>query len=309
MSDTILYADPDAAAREDVVEELLTALADLDPNVDAISSLDSAEAVLDDRTVGCVVTAYELHDGTGLELIERVQARQPDAGAVIFTDLDHEAIDTTGLESTVAPLLDRELPSATSRLADIVRETITERRQVSYPIPEDEDARIRALGSYDLDSDRLQQSLEHVAGVAAAHFERANAEVNLLERTRQRSIACHGPDTATGTAPRADSICTFTILNAEATMAVPDVGADPRFERIARLAEQEIRAYIGAPLVTRSGLAIGTLCVWFDEPRTFDDADREFLQRLATVAMDHVERERSSEDEAMVAGGAAGGDQ
>jgi GAF domain-containing protein len=73
-------------------------------------------------------------------------------------------------------------------------------------------------------------------------------------------------------------------------MTVPDVTEDPRFEsRSDTLVEMGIRSYMGANLVTPSGLAIGPLCVYDDEPRSFSAADEAYLQTLATTAMDLIE--------------------
>ena len=44
------------------------------------------------------------------------------------------------------------------------------------------------------------------------------------------------------------------------------------------------------PLVTSRGVAVGTLCVAGEEPRTFDDADMETLRMLAADVAAHLER-------------------
>ena len=65
---------------------------------------------------------------------------------------------------------------------------------------------------------------------------------------------------------------------------------DPRFEsRSDTLLDMGIRAYLGANLVTRSGLVIGPLCVYDDETRSFSAADEAYLRDLAAVAMDVIE--------------------
>lgn len=49
-----------------------------------------------------------------------------------------------------------------------------------------------------------------------------------------------------------------------------------------------IRFYASAPLVSPDGHPIGTVCVYDDERREFDDSDRELLQLLADEAMDQL---------------------
>ena len=89
---------------------------------------------------------------------------------------------------------------------------------------------------------------------------------------------------------REDAICTFTILEGEGVMSVPDVTEDPRFEsRSDALIRLGIRAYLGANLTTSAGLTTGTLCVYDDESREFSREDESYLRDLAAVAMELIE--------------------
>ena len=73
-------------------------------------------------------------------------------------------------------------------------------------------------------------------------------------------------------------------------MVVENVTEDPRFEsRSDLLLELGIRSSMGANLVTPSGLVIGPLCVYDDEPRSFSAAEKAYLRDLASVAMDLIE--------------------
>ncbi|MEZ3143703.1 GAF domain-containing protein [Halobaculum sp. MBLA0143] len=84
---------------------------------------------------------------------------------------------------------------------------------------------------------------------------------------------------------REGSICTFTILEDD-VMTVSDVTADPRFRsRSETLIDMGVRSYMGANMVTSSGLRIGSVCVYDDVPREFDADEEVYLADLAELAV------------------------
>lgn len=285
----ILYADPDGTDREEVIEGLRADLSDLDPTFVASGSLADAESVLEDRSVDCVVTEYDLGDGLGIELINHARMHQPDTGGVLFSAVGYDELDTAIFQAPVTEYLDKDSPRAVTRLAELVRLTITRRTQISYPLPEGETQRLEALGSYDFDAEGLQRSLDRITELAARHLDASNAVVNLIEKHRQRFLATDDPSAAWDATSRADSVCTFTILDADRVLTVEDVTDDPRFETNDRLLGEGIRSYVGAPLVTSAGHVIGTVFAWSERPRSFDRADETYVRVLAEVTMDLIE--------------------
>jgi DNA-binding NarL/FixJ family response regulator len=285
----ILCVDPDATARTETVEHLSSELDDFDPTVETASSLGEAE-----RAVGAeldaVVTEYDLGDGTGLDLVTAVRDAAPDAGCILYTDTDPDEIDTDELRGTITEYVGKGSVFGTERLARLLRTTVEERSQTSYPLPQNERERLAALQSYDLDDSELLESLDRVTDLAAAHFDVDRASVNIISERSQEFLACYGAASDWETMDREDSICTFTILEEDDVMTVEDVAEDPRFEsRSETLLDMGIRSYMGANLVAKTGLVIGPLCVYDDEPRSFSAADEAYLQDLAAVAMDIVE--------------------
>jgi GAF domain-containing protein len=157
-------------------------------------------------------------------------------------------------------------------------------------LPQDEDERLAALRSYDLDDPELVASLDRITDLAAEHFGVERASINIINEHSQDFLACYGDAEQWESMDREDSICTFTILEDDDVMVVEDVTEDPRFEsRSETLLEMGIHAYMGANLVTSAGLVIGPLCIYDDEPRSFSAADRAYLRDLASVAIDLVE--------------------
>ncbi|MFB6120496.1 MAG: GAF domain-containing protein [Halobacteriaceae archaeon] len=285
----VLLVDPDTEARRRARDELAAALEDGEHRIEAVGALDAAKSVVADETVDCVVTEYDLPDGTGLDLLEHVRTVEPDAGCILFTEAPPDDVDTAAVRESVTEYLDRGTPHALDRLGQLVYATVTRRAQASYPVPQDEDARRRALRAYDLDVAPLREALERVTGLAAEHFDVSLASVNVIEDHEQEYLVCHGLEEPWETVDREESICTFTIVEESGVMAVEDVQADPRFENVDDLHDYGFRSYMGATLRTAAGLPIGTLCVYGEAPRTFTEDEKSYLRTLAAVAMDLIE--------------------
>lgn len=289
MSRSILWVDPDPDAREDAVQDVRAELTDLAPAFETAGTLADAERSLD-RDTAAVVTEYELPDGTGLDLINAARETCPDAGCVLYTDADPDTIDTSELRGAITEYVGKGSVFGAERLAQLLRTTVETRSQATYPVPQSESERLAALRSFDLDDPGLLSSLDRITGLAADHFGVEIASVNIIDEHTQEFLACYGPAEEWETMDREDSVCTFTILEDDGVMTVEDVAEDPRFEsRSDALADLGIRAYMGTSLVTSTGLVIGTLCIYDDEPRSFSPADEAYLRDLASLAMDLIE--------------------
>jgi GAF domain-containing protein len=276
---SVLCVDPDDDARADTVAGLRAEL-DETTVLTARSVAEATDALA--THVDCVVTEYDLPDGTGPELLTDVRGCHPDTGCILYTGAEEMALDG----EFVVEYLSKGAPAEYERLARLVRTTVAFRSQASYPLPADESDRVATIREYGLDADRLRPAIERVTSLAAAHFDVDTASVNIIKEHDQEFLACHGA--AWTPIDREDSICTFTILD-EGVLAVDDVGADPRFENNDVLRELDIQAYMGAPLRTEGGSALGSLCIYDDEPRTWEQSEREYLRLLAATTMDLIE--------------------
>jgi GAF domain-containing protein len=308
----ILCVDPDDRAREETADALRAAFEAPGPSIDIVTAgtVAEADAALTTDTAA-VITEYTLPDGTGCDVIRAARDTCPDAGCVLYTDTDPDTIDTDELRGSITEYVGKGSAFGADRLTQLIRTTVETRSQTTYPVPQTETERLAALRSYGLDSEsdgldsesdgldsegdgldseELVSSLERITDVAAAYFDAERASVNIIGEHSQDFLACYGDVTEWEAMDREDSICTFTILEDSGVMTVEDVTKDPRFEsRSETLLEMGIHAYIGANLVTPSGLAIGSLCVYDDEPRSFSPADEAYLRDLAAVAMELIE--------------------
>ena len=288
MSYRILCVDGDPAAREETVGSLRTELADIEPVIETAGSVAQAKSALTaDTTV--VITEYSLADGTGADVVAAADEVAPDAGCILYTDVDPETVNTDSFRGSVTEYVGKGSVFAVERLSQLVRTTIETGAQRSYPVPDSEGSRLAALRSYNLDSDELRSSLDRITNLAASHFEVDIASINIIDEHSQEFLACYGDARDWETMDRENSICTFTILEDEHVMAVEDVREYPRFaSRSGGLIDLGIQSYLGANLVTPSGLVIGSLCVYDDKTRTFSANDKAYLRELAALAMEQI---------------------
>jgi diguanylate cyclase (GGDEF)-like protein/PAS domain S-box-containing protein len=90
--------------------------------------------------------------------------------------------------------------------------------------------------------------------------------------------------------PRANSLCS-AVVDSGAPLVVPDARADTRFYDHPMICELGMHFYAGTPLSAPDGSVIGTLCVFDARPRAdFSPEDLSFLQQVAALAMDRIER-------------------
>ncbi len=118
------------------------------------------------------------------------------------------------------------------------------------------------------------------------------ATVSFVDEHRQwLKIACGLP---AGDSPRADSLCTHTILRDE-VMVVPDTSLDPRFAgNPLVVGPPHVRFYAGAPLLAPNGHSLGALCVLDHRPRQLTPEQVQTLRELAATVVDELELRRAA---------------
>ncbi|PXW95195.1 PAS domain S-box-containing protein/diguanylate cyclase (GGDEF)-like protein [Sphaerotilus hippei] len=156
-------------------------------------------------------------------------------------------------------------------------------------------ARLRALKVLDTGSEPLFDSL---AALAASLCAAPVALIGLVDQDRQWILAQTGlPEPRE--APRSLAFCHHTIQGDE-ILEVPDATRDARFaDQPAVTGEPGIRFYAGAPLVTRSGDRVGTLCVIDRQPRRLSAAQSATLAQLADAAVQALEMRERLTDQAL----------
>jgi len=160
----------------------------------------------------------------------------------------------------------------------------------AYPVPADEDQRLRDLERYGIFEADSDEHFDRILDLTAAIFQTPIVALSLVEADRQWFLAKRGLEVRE--TPREMAFCAHAIVHDE-VMVVPDARADERFRSNPLVfADPHIRFYAGAPLQTTEGHNLGTLCVIDREPRDLGPDQRELLHRLAQLAMRELELRR-----------------
>lgn len=156
-----------------------------------------------------------------------------------------------------------------------------------------ESQRLAALASYDILDTGPENGFDEVVELASEICGAPIALVSLVDADRQWFKARVG--LADAQTDRDVSFCQHAMLG-EATMVVKDATADPRFKDNALVTgEPHIRFYAGAPLKSRDGVPLGSLCVIDSTPRPegLTPLQTKTLEVLAHQVMAQLELRRA----------------
>jgi len=159
-----------------------------------------------------------------------------------------------------------------------------------HPLSANEHARLAALRNLHLLDTGPAKAFDRITRVASRLLRVPVSSISLIDEERQYFKSRVGFDLAE--APRAQSPCNWTIA-AGAVCTIADMREDPRFAHSPMVRHGGIRAYAGAPLITRTGYSLGTLCVMDTATRSFSAEEIEILSDLADMVMAQIELQSS----------------
>lgn len=167
--------------------------------------------------------------------------------------------------------------------------------QPSAAPSEAEQARLQALRNFELLDTPPEQAYDDLVALAASICEAPVALISLVDEHRQWFKARVGLELAQ--TPRSESICQYAIAQPEPLFVIPDTLADPRTSTLPLVqGASAMRFYAGAPLHTREGYALGTLCVMDTRARELSPAQSAGLLALARQVVAQLRlRRRSAE--------------
>jgi diguanylate cyclase (GGDEF)-like protein len=160
-----------------------------------------------------------------------------------------------------------------------------------WPVPEGDDARVAALHAFGVLDHEQAPDLDAAARLAAYVCGVPTAAINLLDRDRQWQAAGFGFER--GQVSRDASLCGHVVTGTD-VVYTSDASQDPRFAASPLVVGPlgGIRLYASAPLLTRDGLAIGTVCAFDHAVGVISDQQLSLLGDVADQVMALFEMRR-----------------
>ncbi|MBE9159791.1 PAS domain S-box protein [Nodosilinea sp. LEGE 06152] len=158
----------------------------------------------------------------------------------------------------------------------------------SSPLPHNEAGRLEALRRYNILDTPPEAGFDRITALAARLFNVPVALISLVDDSRAWFKSAYGFDRQM--VQRQASICSYALLT-DQVLVLPDVRQDQRFASNPLVhGEPGVRFYAGAPLLTKDGFAVGTLCILDAQPRDGLSADQQsVLADLAALVVDELD--------------------
>jgi PAS domain S-box-containing protein len=166
------------------------------------------------------------------------------------------------------------------------------------PEPACEADRLAALRGTGLLDSPPEPSFDRLTRLAARLLRAPVALVSLVDEGRQffkSSLGLPEPWASRRQTPLSHSFCRHVVASRR-PLVVADARRHPLVCDNPAIAELGVVAYLGVPLVTADGHALGSFCAIDAEPRPWAEEDVEALRDLAASAVAEIELRRSHEE-------------
>jgi predicted PurR-regulated permease PerM len=243
-----------------------------------------------------LVVLAQLSDSGGIHVQQLCRRLRKHSGArLLLTVLERPGTER-GPESVVQDVADGLVRSFDEALVwtDERARTSIEAPMTPAPLSGREDERLQALARTGLLDTPAEDVFDRMTQEIKDAFDAPIALLSLVDAERQFWKSSAGLPAQAGDkreSPRATSICGHVVA-ANKVLVVEDIWRDTRFANNPLLREQGIRFYAGAPLRSRDGLAIGSLCVMDVRPRKITKAEEALLVLSAQRVMREIESRR-----------------
>lgn len=171
---------------------------------------------------------------------------------------------------------------------------------VKPEIPKNEQQRLEVLNSFNVLDTLEEKEYDAITRIAADICNTPMALVSLVDKDRQWFKSHHGID-ATET-PRELAFCAHAINTPDSLLIVNDANKDERFfDNPLVTGGPAVQFYAGAPLNTKEGTSIGTLCVIDTKPRQkFTEKQQACLKDLADQVIAQLELRKQNMQQKLI---------
>lgn len=155
----------------------------------------------------------------------------------------------------------------------------------------DEFDRLAEIASLDLFNPEVEALLGEFTGAVAARLGLPVSLVSIVLDNAQvfaASVGLEGWLAEAGGTPLEWAFCRHAVADRE-PFVVEDALTHPRVYDNPLVTEEGVRCYLGIPLITSRGHALGTLCALGSEARTFSEGDLDDVRQLAAQTVAAIE--------------------
>lgn len=164
-------------------------------------------------------------------------------------------------------------------------------REVKPAVPANETERLAAVHALRQLDTKPEPRFDIITKIAIKMFHVPISTLTLVDKNREWHKSCQGVMRREGA--RDISFCGHAILSTR-PLIIPDAKKDIRFAHNPMVVGKPyIRFYAGIPLLSTTGLVLGTLCLKDRKPRTLRKEELEQLIGLRRLGRTHAECERT----------------
>lgn len=161
---------------------------------------------------------------------------------------------------------------------------------MKYPIPDNEQARLRALKNYEILDTLSEAEFDRITELASLICDVPIALISLIDKDRQWFKSKKG--LSVSETPREISFCQYAIMDND-IFEIEDASKDTRFkENVLVTGDPNISFYAGHPLIDPNGYALGTLCVIDNKPKVLTEKQKQALKILSDEIVGLITRQR-----------------
>jgi GAF domain len=150
--------------------------------------------------------------------------------------------------------------------------------------------RLAALHDSGLLDSPPEEQFDRLARLAARVVNAPVALVSAVDEDRQFFKSCLGlpePWATRRETPLSHSFCQHVVADRE-PVVIRDAREDERMRDNLAIRDMGVIAYLGVPLITREGHAIGTLCVIDHQPRVWTDEEVQLVEDVAAAVVTEI---------------------
>jgi diguanylate cyclase (GGDEF)-like protein len=160
------------------------------------------------------------------------------------------------------------------------------------PMPENEESRLNMLLRYEILDTPAERDFDDITLMAAQICQTPISLISLVDANRQWFKSTLG--ISQKETPRELAVCAHAIMNRE-PLIIPDLRKDERFRDFPMVtSEPFVRFYAGAPLWTKTGHALGSLCVLDRVPKELSASQIGALEALGRQVVNQLELRKTA---------------